>query len=154
MDHKVISKQEWLAARRDLEHRDVAMVAVSRAPLPKLNEFKKRMGWSFKWASLSGSDFNSDYHVSFSRKTSKRSRFTITTRFSHFRRLRDRGSPSSIMMKPVLSSTLIRHSLEAWICLSRPITCWISFQRAATNLDSAMGWSGCGTTTDTTIGAL
>ena len=48
-----------------LEHRDVAMVTVSRAPLPKLEAFKKRMGWSFKWVSSFGSDFNWDYHVSF-----------------------------------------------------------------------------------------
>ena len=48
-----------------LSQRDVAMVTVSRAPLEKLEAFKKRMGWSFKWVSSLGSDFNWDYHVSF-----------------------------------------------------------------------------------------
>jgi predicted dithiol-disulfide oxidoreductase (DUF899 family) len=48
-----------------LEHRDVTMVTVSRAPLLKIEAFKKRMGWSFKWISSWGSDFNWDYHVSF-----------------------------------------------------------------------------------------
>jgi len=48
-----------------LNHRDVTMVAVSRAPWQKLEAFKKRMGWNFKWVSSSESDFNSDYHVSF-----------------------------------------------------------------------------------------
>jgi predicted dithiol-disulfide oxidoreductase (DUF899 family) len=48
-----------------LKHRDVTMVTVSRAPLDKLEAFKRRMGWSFKWVSSSGTDFNSDYHVSF-----------------------------------------------------------------------------------------
>jgi predicted dithiol-disulfide oxidoreductase (DUF899 family) len=48
-----------------LKHRDVTMVTVSRAPLEKLEAFKKRMGWDFKWVSSLGSDFNSDYHVSF-----------------------------------------------------------------------------------------
>jgi len=48
-----------------LAHRDVTMVTVSRAPLAKLEAFKKRMGWSFKWVSSFGSDFNWDYHVSF-----------------------------------------------------------------------------------------
>ena len=48
-----------------LNHRDVTMVTVSRAPLPKIEAFKKRMGWSFKWVSSWGSDFNWDYHVSF-----------------------------------------------------------------------------------------
>jgi len=48
-----------------LKHRDVTMVTVSRAPLPQLDAFKKRMGWSFRWVSSYGSDFNWDYHVSF-----------------------------------------------------------------------------------------
>jgi predicted dithiol-disulfide oxidoreductase (DUF899 family) len=48
-----------------LEHHDVAFVVVSRAPLPKIEAFKKRMGWRFKWVSSYGSDFNYDYHVSF-----------------------------------------------------------------------------------------
>ncbi|QCP51977.1 DUF899 domain-containing protein [Trinickia violacea] len=48
-----------------VEQRDVAYVAVSRAPLAKLEAFKKRMGWHFRWVSSYGSDFNYDYHVSF-----------------------------------------------------------------------------------------
>jgi predicted dithiol-disulfide oxidoreductase (DUF899 family) len=48
-----------------LTHRDVTMIAVSRAPLAKIEPFKKRMGWSFKWVSSFGNDFNYDYHVSF-----------------------------------------------------------------------------------------
>jgi predicted dithiol-disulfide oxidoreductase (DUF899 family) len=48
-----------------LNHRDVTFVAVSRAPLPKLEAYKKRMGWSFPWLSSNGSDFNFDYQVSF-----------------------------------------------------------------------------------------
>jgi predicted dithiol-disulfide oxidoreductase (DUF899 family) len=48
-----------------LNQRDVTMVAVSRAPLEKLNAYRKRMGWSFKWVSSFASDFNRDYGVSF-----------------------------------------------------------------------------------------
>lgn len=48
-----------------LNQRDVTMIAVSRAPLEKLEAFKKRMGWSFKWVSSSETDFNFDYYVSF-----------------------------------------------------------------------------------------
>jgi len=48
-----------------LNHRDVTFTAVSRAPLAKINAYKKRMGWSFPWVSSYGSDFNFDYHVSF-----------------------------------------------------------------------------------------
>ncbi len=51
-----------------LAQRDVTFVAVSRAPLPEIEVFKKRMGWSFKWVSSSGSDFNFDYHVSFTKE--------------------------------------------------------------------------------------
>jgi predicted dithiol-disulfide oxidoreductase (DUF899 family) len=51
-----------------LPARDTAFVAVSRAPLAKLEAFKKRMGWSFRWLSSSPTDFNYDFHVSFEPK--------------------------------------------------------------------------------------
>ena len=47
-----------------LEQRDLSFVAVSAAPLEKIAAFRKRMGWSFKWVSSNGCDFNSDYQVS------------------------------------------------------------------------------------------
>ena len=50
-----------------LEHHDVTYVAVSRAPFPEIEAYKKRMGWRFKWVSSYGSDFNYDYHVSFAK---------------------------------------------------------------------------------------
>jgi predicted dithiol-disulfide oxidoreductase (DUF899 family) len=48
-----------------LNHRGVTFVVVSRAPLAKLEAFKRRMGWRFKWLSSGSTDFNYDYHVSF-----------------------------------------------------------------------------------------
>ena len=48
-----------------LAQRDVSFAAVSRAPLSKIEAFKKRMGWKFNWVSSYGTDFNYDYHVSF-----------------------------------------------------------------------------------------
>ena len=48
-----------------LENHDVAMTAVSRAPLDKLQAFKRRMEWTFPWASSFGSDFNFDFSVGF-----------------------------------------------------------------------------------------
>ena len=48
-----------------LNHRDVSFVAISRAPLEKLEAFKRRMDWSFKWVSSGGNDFNYDYQASF-----------------------------------------------------------------------------------------
>src|SRR5215471_16682265 len=46
-----------------LANHDVVLWAASRAPLPKLSAYKKRMGWSFPWASSYGSDFNADFQV-------------------------------------------------------------------------------------------
>ena len=52
-------------ARQHFEHHDLSFVAVSRAPLAEIEPFKQRMGWRFRWVSSYGSDFNYDYHVSF-----------------------------------------------------------------------------------------
>lgn len=49
-----------------LDHRDATFVVISRAPLAKIQAFKNRMGWRFKWVSSSQTDFNYDYGVSFS----------------------------------------------------------------------------------------
>src|SRR2546429_7397728 len=46
-----------------LAHHDVTLAAVSRAPLAKLQAYKRRMGWSFPWASSFDGDFNYDFHV-------------------------------------------------------------------------------------------
>jgi predicted dithiol-disulfide oxidoreductase (DUF899 family) len=46
-----------------LVNHDVAFTAVSRAPLARIQDYKRRMGWTFPWASSYGSDFNSDFHV-------------------------------------------------------------------------------------------
>ena len=48
-----------------LAHHDVQLTAVSRAPLAKLQAYKKRMGWTFPWASSNASDFNADFNVYF-----------------------------------------------------------------------------------------
>ncbi len=49
-----------------LNNHDVTWVAVSRAPVAKIEAYKNRMGWKFPWVSSASSDFNFDYHVSFS----------------------------------------------------------------------------------------
>ena len=48
-----------------LAHRDTALVAISRAPQASIEAYRKRMGWSFRWVSSAGSDFNFDFGVSF-----------------------------------------------------------------------------------------
>src|ERR1700733_5731373 len=51
-----------------LAHHDVTLCAVSRAPLAKLQAYQRRMGWSFPWASSSGSDFNDDFQAAVTRE--------------------------------------------------------------------------------------
>lgn len=48
-----------------MEHHDVSLVTISRAPLAEIEAFKERMGWRFQWVSSYCNDFNYDYHVSF-----------------------------------------------------------------------------------------
>jgi predicted dithiol-disulfide oxidoreductase (DUF899 family) len=50
-----------------LAHRDVTLLVASRAPISQIEAFRKRMGWRFRWVSSYGSDFNYDYHVSFTK---------------------------------------------------------------------------------------
>ena len=55
-----------------LPHRDVTFVVISRAPLPEIQAYQKRMGWRFKWLSSLGNDFNFDYHVSFTQEDERK----------------------------------------------------------------------------------
>jgi predicted dithiol-disulfide oxidoreductase (DUF899 family) len=52
-------------ARVHLAHRDIAWLAVSRAPLAQIERFRQRMGWGFRWVSSFANDFNQDFDVSF-----------------------------------------------------------------------------------------
>jgi predicted dithiol-disulfide oxidoreductase (DUF899 family) len=58
-----------VGAKIHLEHRDVTVMLVSRAPLDEIERFRRRMGWDFKWVSAFGSDFNLDFQVSFTPET-------------------------------------------------------------------------------------
>ena len=53
------------SALQHIEHHDVTVVAVSRTALDHIQAFRKRMGWDFNWVSSLGSDFNYDFHGSF-----------------------------------------------------------------------------------------
>jgi predicted dithiol-disulfide oxidoreductase (DUF899 family) len=55
-----------------LAHHDVTLSAVSRAPLAKLQAYKRRMGWTFPWASSFGNDFNTDFSVRFTEEQQQR----------------------------------------------------------------------------------
>jgi predicted dithiol-disulfide oxidoreductase (DUF899 family) len=62
-----------------LANHDVMLMAISRAPLAKLQAYKKRMGWTFPWASSGGSDFNSDFNVSFTKEQQRAGASSTTT---------------------------------------------------------------------------
>jgi len=53
------------SARQHFEHADLSYIAISRATLSRIEEVKERMGWKFRWVSSGSTDFNYDYHVSF-----------------------------------------------------------------------------------------
>lgn len=55
-----------------LANHDVALAAVSRAPLEKLLAYQRRMGWTFPWASSNGGDFNFDFNVAFTEEQQRK----------------------------------------------------------------------------------
>ena len=63
-----------------LAQRDTAFVAVSTAPLEKLLAFRERMGWRFRWVSAGGTDFNQDFHVTFTQEQVERGEVTYNFR--------------------------------------------------------------------------
>ena len=63
-----------------LANHDVMLWAVSRAPLAKLQAYKRRMGWTFPWASSFGSDFNFDFNVSFTEEQQRKGDFEYNFR--------------------------------------------------------------------------
>ncbi len=67
-----------------LNHRDITLIAVSRAGLDTLEAYKKRMGWSFKWVSSFENDFNRDYHVSFTSDEMKNGEMNYNFRITQF----------------------------------------------------------------------
>jgi predicted dithiol-disulfide oxidoreductase (DUF899 family) len=66
-----------------LANHDVMLWAVSQAPLPKLQAYRKRMGWSFPWASSSGGDFGLDFDASISAEQQRRGSATYNYRKGH-----------------------------------------------------------------------
>jgi predicted dithiol-disulfide oxidoreductase (DUF899 family) len=77
-----------------LANHDVTLVAVSRAPLAKLQAYKQRMGWDFPWASSLGSDFNFDFNVSITEEQQRDGGYEYNYRPARARQLRDIEIPS------------------------------------------------------------
>jgi predicted dithiol-disulfide oxidoreductase (DUF899 family) len=80
-----------------LANRDTTLAVVSRAPLAEIDAFKKRMGWKFQWVSSYGSDFNFDYHVSFTPE--ERSRGEVYYNYVMDKFLREEGPGFSVFAK-------------------------------------------------------
>jgi predicted dithiol-disulfide oxidoreductase (DUF899 family) len=78
-----------------LANHDVTLSAVSRAPLAKLQTYKRRMGWTFPWASSYGSDFNPDFNVWFSEKQQREGGIEYNYRREAVWQLRGGESPVS-----------------------------------------------------------
>jgi predicted dithiol-disulfide oxidoreductase (DUF899 family) len=90
-----------------LEHHDVTYVRVSRAPLDKIEAYRKRMGWKARWVSSHGSDFNYDFHVSFTKDQLAQARSSTTTTWSKGTTSCP-GSACSTRTRTATSSTPIR----------------------------------------------
>ena len=80
-----------------LANHDVMLWAVSRAPLPKLEAYNKRMGWTFPWASSFGSDFNFDFSVGFTEEQQSKG---IPYNFRHQKAFRWRPSQEGAGQTP------------------------------------------------------
>jgi predicted dithiol-disulfide oxidoreductase (DUF899 family) len=76
-----------------LANHDVMLTAVSRAPLPKLQAFKRRMGWTFPWASAHSTDFNADFNVRFTEEEQREGRIDYNYRREGRWQLRGSDSP-------------------------------------------------------------
>jgi len=76
-----------------LANHDITLSAVSRAPLAKLQAYKRRMGWTFPWASSFGSDFNDDFSVGFTEEQQRKGAIEYNYRREAAWQLRDSDAP-------------------------------------------------------------
>jgi len=74
-----------------LAHRDTTLLAISNTSPEKIEGYKKRMGWTFKWVSSLGSDFNKDLHVTFSQDEIDNSEMYYNYRITQFQSLETPG---------------------------------------------------------------
>ena len=76
-----------------LANHDVTLLAVSRAPIAKLQAFKQRMGWTFPWASSLSTDFNTDFNVQFTEEQQRKGSIDYNYRREESWRLRNDDAP-------------------------------------------------------------
>ena len=98
-----------------LAHRDVTLVAISRATLAEIERFRRRMGWQFKWVSSHGNDFNYDFRVSFTPEEMAKGK--IDYNFGDLAARATRNGPASARSTRTTratSSTPTRPTAAAW----------------------------------------
>jgi len=93
-----------------LAHRDVTLAVVSRAPYSEIAAYQQRMGWRFHWASSFGSDFNYDYHVSFTPE--ERAKGKVHYNYTQTQFPSDEGPGVSVFLKD--SDGAIYHTYSAY----------------------------------------
>jgi predicted dithiol-disulfide oxidoreductase (DUF899 family) len=104
-----------------LENHDVAFTAVSRAPLAKLRAFKRRMGWSFPWASSFGGDFNFDFSVGLSEQQQRDGGFEYNyQREAPWQARSDEGIASRMPDSPVSQAAAMTETDVATYTRERP----------------------------------
>jgi len=127
--HHLMYRPEWNAAcpgcsfqaehidgpARHLPHHNVTIVAASRAPLPKILAYKKRMGWGFEWVSSFGSDFNYDFRVSFTKEQidQRRIDYNFGTITSDSRYLSEELPGLSVFLKDASGEIFLTYSTYA-----------------------------------------
>ena len=104
-------------AATHLAQRDVAFVVVSRAPLPRIEAFKRRMGWHFKWVSSFASDFNYDYQVSASPEEKSDRQGDVQLRGD---RISERGTPRRQRLLQECRRRGLSHLLGLWARARHP----------------------------------
>ncbi len=88
-----------------LENHDVAMVAVSQAPLGAIQAYKRRMGWSFPWASASGTDFNFDFNVSFTEEQQREDDVEYNFRSMDTKSILEAGADNPVAQAAAMTGT-------------------------------------------------
>ena len=99
-----------------LAHRDIRFLAISRAPLEKLQAYKQRMGWDFEWVSSQGSAFNFDFQVSFTEDEMAQEDVFYNFHRTSFPADEAPGISVFFRMKRVRFSILIPVMPEGWTC--------------------------------------
>jgi predicted dithiol-disulfide oxidoreductase (DUF899 family) len=88
-----------------LENHDVAMTAVSQAPIAAIQAYKRRMGWSFPWASSFGADFNFDFNVSFTEEQQREGDVEYNFRSMDTKAVLEAGADSPVAQAAAMTGT-------------------------------------------------